>query len=191
MSNFQFFKSQSSIRNRLLFQLGAVTFAISLSIFLVVRLVVVQAVTATQDGLLKVAVQSVTDKIYIVDEQVSVDLAYDTFSLLGAMGEDRNFYRISENGKLFTGYSEFPYEGTYGDIREPLFSDVDYLDETYRVVATEFIVFEGKKERRLYITLAQSQKIQNSVLSKISTNLILLVFLFFIFALFVFFGFFL
>ena len=73
MSNFQFFKSQSSIRNRLLFQLGAVTFAISLSIFLVVRLVVVQAVTATQDGLLKVAVQSVTAKIYIVDEQVSVD----------------------------------------------------------------------------------------------------------------------
>ena len=62
MSNFQFFKSQPSIRNRLLFQLGAVTFAISLSIFLVVRLVVVQAVTATQDGLLKVAVQSVMIK---------------------------------------------------------------------------------------------------------------------------------
>ena len=185
MSNFPFFKSQSSIRNRLLFQLGAVTFAISLSIFLVVRLVVVQAVTATQDGLLKVAVQSVTDKIYIVDEQVSVDLPYDTFSLLGAMGEDRIFYRISENGKLLTGYSEFPYEGTYGDIREPLFSDVDYLGETYRVVATEFVLFEGKKERRLYITLAQSQKIQNSVLTNISTNLMLLVFLFFIFALFV------
>ena len=84
-----------------------------------------------------------------------------------------------------TGYSEFPYEGTYGDIREPSFSDVDYLGETYRVVATEFVLFEGKKERRLYITLAQSQKIQNSVLSKISTNLILLVFIFFIFALFV------
>ena len=185
MLNFNLFKTQSSIRNRLLFQLGAVTFAISLSIFLVVRLVVVQAVTATQDGLLKVAVQSVTDKIYIVDEQVSVDLPYDTFSLLGAMGEDRIFYRISENGKLLTGYSEFPYEGTYGDIREPLFSDVDYLGETYRVAATEFVLFEGKKERRLYITLAQSQKIQNSVLSKISTNLILLVFIFFIFALFV------
>ena len=91
MHNFHLFKSQSSIRNRLLLQLGAVTFAISLSIFLVVRLVVVQAVTATQDGLLKVALQSVTDKIYIVGEEVSVDLPYDTFSLLGAMGGTVSF----------------------------------------------------------------------------------------------------
>ena len=185
MFNSHFLKSHFSIRNRLLFQLGGVTFAISLSIFLVVRLVVVQAVTATQDGLLEVAVQSVTDKIFTVDEEVSVDLPYDTFSLLGAMGEDRIFYRISEKEKLLTGYSEFPYEGMYGDIREPLFSDVDYLGETYRVVATEFVIFEGKKERRLHIMLAQSQKIQNSVLTNISTNLMLLVFLFFIFALFV------
>ena len=129
--------------------------------------------------------QSITDKIYIVDEEVSVDLPYDTFSLLGAMGEDRIFYRISENENLLTGYSEFPYKGTYGNVREPIFSDLDYLGDTYRIVATKFIVFEGKKERRLNIMLAQSQKIQNSVVTKISTNLSLLVLLFFIFALFV------
>ena len=179
------FEFRSSIRDRLLFQLGAVTFIISLSIFLFVRLVIIQAVTATQDGLLEVALQSITDKIYIVDEEVSVELPYDTFSLLGAMGEDRIFYRISENEKLLTGYSEFPYKGTYGDVREPIFSNLDYLGDTYRVVATKFIVFEGTKERRLNIMLAQSQKIQNTVVTKISTNLSLLVLLFFIFALFV------
>ena len=65
-----------------------------------------------------------------------------------------------KNEKLLTGYSEFPYKGTYGDVREPIFSDLDYLGDTYRVVATKFIVFEGTKERRLNIMLAQSQKIQ-------------------------------
>ena len=76
------FEFRSSIRDRLLFQLGAVTFIISLSIFLFVRLVIIQAVTATQDGLLEVALQSITDKIYIVDEEVSVDLPMIPFRFL-------------------------------------------------------------------------------------------------------------
>ena len=65
------------------------------------RLVVVQAVTATQDGLLKVAVQSVTDKIYIVDEQVSVDLPYDTFSLLAPWVRTVSFTGFQKMEKTF------------------------------------------------------------------------------------------
>ena len=73
-----------SIRNRLLLQLGVVAFIISISLFLLVRQVIVQAVTATQDGLLNAAVQSIVDKITVIDNAVSLDLPYDTFSLLGA-----------------------------------------------------------------------------------------------------------
>lgn len=178
-------KLPSSIRNRLLLQLGAVTFVISVSLFLLVRLVIIQAVTVTQDGLLAVAVQSIIDKIYVVDQAVSVDLPYDTFSLLGAVGEDRIFYQISENGKFLTGYGDFPYEGRYGDVREPVFSNIHHLGEKYRVVTIEYSVFAGREARRLSIILAQSQKIQDTVVTKISTNLIFLVLLFFIFALFV------
>ena len=88
-----------SIRNRLLIQLGLVAVVISLFLFLVVRLALVQAVTATQDRLLAAAVGSVVDKIYVVDNIVSLDLPYDTFSLLGAIGEDRIFYQVKDDGK--------------------------------------------------------------------------------------------
>ena len=63
-----------SIRNRLLLQLGVVAFIISISLFLLVRQVIVQAVTATQDGLLNAAVQSIVDKITVIDNAISLDL---------------------------------------------------------------------------------------------------------------------
>ena len=71
-----------SIRNRLLLQLGVVAFIISISLFLLARQVIVQAVTATQDGLLNAAVQSIVDKITVVDGMVSLDLPYETLSLI-------------------------------------------------------------------------------------------------------------
>lgn len=177
-------KLPASIRNRLLIQLGAVTFAISIGLFLLVRLVIIQTVTVTQDGLLTAALQSVVDKIYVIDQAVTVDLPYDTFSLLGAVGEDRIFYQILENGRLLTGYRDFPYAGSFGDVREPVFSNVPYQGEKYRVVAIEYSIFVEKIPRRLTLMLAQSQKIQDRVLTKISINLIFLVLLFFSFALF-------
>ena len=61
-------KNSFSIRNRLLLQLGILAFAISLSLFLLVRLVILQTVTVTQDGLLTAALQSVVDKIYVLDD---------------------------------------------------------------------------------------------------------------------------
>ena len=134
-------KLNLSIRNRLLIQLGCVAFAISLCLFLITRIVVLQAITATQDGLLTAAIQSVIDKIYVVENSVSVDLPYDTFSLLGALGEDRIFYRIDDNGQFLTGYLDFPMPHKFGNIQEPEFSNVEHKGERLRIAATENIVF--------------------------------------------------
>ena len=80
------------------------------------------------------------------------------------MGED-HLLSVSENEKLLTGYGEFPYKGTYGDVREPIFSDLDYLGDTYRVVATKFIVFEGTKDG-VHLLFAQNQKFKIRLLQK-------------------------
>ena len=89
---------------------------------------ILQTVTVTQDGLLTAALQSVVDKIYVLDNVVSVDLPYDTFTLLGSVGEDRIFYRISENGIVLTGYKDFPYDGVYGNVRDPVFNNVNFIN---------------------------------------------------------------
>jgi len=171
-----------SIRNRLLIQLGFVAFAISLCVFLITRIVVSQAITATQDGLLTASIQSVIDKIYVVENTVSVDLPYDTFSLLGAVGEDRIFYRIDESGQFLTGYSDFPMPNKFGNIQEPEFSNLKYMGETLRMAAIENIVFAMDKPHELRIIIAQSQNFQKSIASRISSNLILITFFFFMIA---------
>ncbi len=171
-----------SIKNRLLIQLGFVAFAISLCVFLITRIVVSQAITATQDGLLTTSIQSVIDKIYVVENTVSVDLPYDTFSLLGAVGEDRIFYRIDESGQFLTGYSDFPMPNKFGNIQEPEFSNLKYMGETLRMAAIENIVFAMDKPHELRIIIAQSQNFQKSIASRISSNLILITFFFFMIA---------
>ncbi len=175
-------KLNLSIRNRLLIQLGCVAFAISLCLFLITRIVVLQAITATQDGLLTAAIQSVIDKIYVVENSVSVDLPYDTFSLLGAVGEDRIFYRIDDNGQFLTGYSDFPMPHKFGNIQEPEFSNVEHKGERLRIAATENIVFAMDKPHELRIIIAQSQNFQKSIATKISSNLILITLFFFMIA---------
>ncbi|MDA9816301.1 sensor histidine kinase N-terminal domain-containing protein, partial [Alphaproteobacteria bacterium] len=115
------FNINLSIKNRLLIQLGFVAFVISACLFMITRLVLSQAVTATQDSLLTASIQSLMDKIYVVENTISVDLPYDTFSLLGSVGEDMIFYRIDENGVFLTGYDDFPMPKKFGNIQEPAF----------------------------------------------------------------------
>lgn len=172
-----------SIRNRLLLQSGFVAIIISTFLFLIVRLVLAQAVTATQDGLLSAAVNSLVDNIYLIDSKVSLDLPYDTFSLLGAVGEDRIFYRVEENGKFLTGYEELAYQGDFGLLNEPAFSTLYFLNETFRAAAIEHIIFIGDDTRSLKIIIAQSQNFQTLVLKKISDNLIIVTLIFLVIAL--------
>ena len=122
------------------------------------------------------------DKIYVVENTVSVDLPYDTFSLLGAVGEDRIFYRIDESGQFLTGYSDFPMPNKFGNIQEPEFSNLKYMGETLRMAAIENIVFAMDKPHELRIIIAQSQNFQKSIASRISSNLILITFFFFMIA---------
>ena len=171
-----------SIRNRLLIQLSSVAFAISVCLYLITRLVVSQAVTATQDSLLTASLQSVIDKIYVVENNISIDLPYDTFTLLGAIGEDRIFYRIDKNDIFLTGYQDLPMTVKFGDIQEPQFSNIIYKDETFRIAATEIVVFVMEKSYELKIMIAQSQNFQKSVATKISSNLLIITLLFFMIA---------
>ncbi|MDC3311771.1 sensor histidine kinase [Alphaproteobacteria bacterium] len=174
------FNINLSIKNRLLIQLGFIAFVISACLFMITRLVLSQAVTATQDSLLTASIQSLMDKIYVVENTISVDLPYDTFSLLGSVGEDIIFYRIDENGVFLTGYDDFPMPKKFGNIQEPAFTNMEYLGETLRIVAIENIVFAMDKQHKLRIIIAQSQNFQKSVANKISANLFLITLFFFL-----------
>ena len=83
--------------------LGTVALGLSAASYALIYTVVSQTVSATQDRLLSAAIASIVDKLYTEGTEFSLDLPYDTFSLLGAIGEDRVFYKIQRirNSSIF------------------------------------------------------------------------------------------
>ena len=88
-------KNSISIRNRLLIQFGLATVLISVILFFVIKIIITQAITSTQDKLLSAALNSISEKFYIDKDELSLDLPYDTFSLIGSISDDKIFYKLS------------------------------------------------------------------------------------------------
>ena len=103
-----------SLRNRLLLQLGFITAILLIAIYLMVKGLMNQTITATQDKLLNVAMDSILEKVIFEDEGVILDLPYDVFSILGAIGEDSLFYRVDQGNKFLTGYKDLVKSKSYG-----------------------------------------------------------------------------
>ena len=119
-------KTPFSIKKRLILLLGLVAIGISALSYALIYSVVAQTVTATQDRLLSAAIASIVDKLYAEDKEISLDLPYDTFSFLGAIGEDRVFYRISNNNISITGYDDLPSISKPGSLLRPTFEEIVY-----------------------------------------------------------------
>ena len=90
-------KYSFSLRNRLVIQLVLLASFLSIIMFLGIRYLIGETVTATQDGLLNAAIASVENNIRNENNDIFVDLPYETFSILGSVGEDKVFYRIDNN----------------------------------------------------------------------------------------------
>lgn len=116
-------KTTFSIKKRLILLLGMVALGISAASYALIYTVVAQTVSATQDRLLSAAIASIVDKLYAEGKEISLDLPYDTFSLLGAIGEDRVFYKISNDKLSITGYDDLPTVSKPGSLLRPTFEE--------------------------------------------------------------------
>ena len=112
-----------------------VALGISAASYALIYTVVAQTVSATQDRLLSAAIASIVDKLYAEGKEISLDLPYDTFSLLGAIGEDRVFYKISNDKLSITGYDDLPTVSKPGSLLRPTFEEFVYRSKVIRLAA--------------------------------------------------------
>jgi two-component system sensor histidine kinase TctE len=173
---------QLSLRNRLLVILAILVAMFSLVLFVSMRTLTGQAVSAAQDGLLKAAAVSILEKVRISDGALFFDLPYDTFTILGSIGEDRIFYRIDANAAFLTGYEDLPISDTYGDERTPSFGSIDYKGEILRVAAIEKPVLVEGQSIRIRVLIGQTSNFQAQLLSRLTENLLIIVVSFCLFA---------
>lgn len=139
------FLPNGSLRAKLVVQLLVVAAALAVLLYFTVRTTADRAAEATQDAILGAATTSIAEQLRATEDGIEVDLAYATFSMLGAIGQDRLFYRIDIGGKTVTGYDDLPLPEVQPASLAAAFYTAPYLDTELRiaVVARSMIVGKG------------------------------------------------
>lgn len=97
-----------SLRRRLVWQFLVLSALLVAGLFVTVGWVADRASRASQDAVLGAAVTAIAEGVRSVDEGLELNLPYATFSMLGAMGDERIFYAVLVGGQVVTGYEGLP-----------------------------------------------------------------------------------
>lgn len=174
--------SKISIKNRLLIQFGLATLVISVILYTLIKSIINQVIISTQDKLLSAAVNSISEKFYVDKNELSLDLPYDTFSLIGSISDDKIFYRIDLNDKFLTGYEDFPIGPKFGNLREPFFNNIYYNNQNIRVASTQQSIFFNGQDNNVFVSIGQTLNLQENILFKVTNNLYFLLFIYLFFS---------
>ena len=135
----------NSIRRQLILQLLIVAALMAVVLYFSIRTVARDAVETTQDSVLGAATTTIAEQLRGSDGGVDSDIPYSAFSMLGSLGEDRVFYRITVNGETVTGYDDLPVQQAETATLTPRYYSRDFRDTRVRIASVQrSILVEGK-----------------------------------------------
>ncbi|MGJ8528091.1 sensor histidine kinase N-terminal domain-containing protein [Maritalea sp.] len=164
------FFATSSIRRRLVAQLSIIAALLSIVFFLAVRSVAEGAAADTQDNVLAASATSIADALYSERGNVRVELPYSALSMLGAISEDRVFYRIVADGETVTGYDDLQVPDIGADRLRAQFVTAQYKGEEVRLVSLARAVSSGDRAAEVQVVVAQTQRGLAAISSQITTT---------------------
>ena len=159
-----------SIRRRLVLQLLAVAAVLAALLYLSVRSVADSAVEATQDGILGAAATAVAEQLRGGDEGVEIDIPYSAFSMLGATGQDRVFYRILVAGQTVTGYDDLPLPAVAAPPFSPAFYTRPFRDTEVRIAAIARTVLVERRSVEVLVLIAQTRLGQAAIVDRMANR---------------------
>ncbi len=147
---------RGSIRRRLIIQLLAGAALLASLMFLVVQNYARDLAGQSQDEILSASVTAILDSASVRDGDLTVDIPYFAFSMLGNISDDRVFYAITRNGDFLTGYSDLPKPIASNGIL-PRFQTAHYDGEEIRMAtATRRLSVSGTPDF-VEVTVAQTR----------------------------------
>ena len=164
-------KPAMSLRQRLLVQLIVVAALLSMVLYLAVRSVADDAAEATQDNILGASVATIAEQMGVADGDLVVDIPYSAFSMLGAVSEERVFYRILRDDETITGYEDLPLPAawpTTGD--SPIYYSSDYLDTRLRMAAIERRMSIGSQSVSARVVIGQTRLGQEAIAARVASR---------------------
>lgn len=157
----------SSIGRRLTLLLAGVAALLSLLSWGMVSELARQAAARTQDNVLAASATTIAETLRSEQGEVRLELPYSAFSMLGAISEDRVFYRVSAGGTLLTGYGDLPEPDAPPRPGQVAFDTGSYGGEEVRIATVSRPVLAGARSVPVTVTVAQTR----SGIGTISTEL--------------------
>ncbi len=156
-----------SIRRRLSVQLIGSAAILSAIFYFTVLNIAQNAAEKSQDNILLASATSVMESVSLQSGEITVDIPYAVFSMLGSVSEDRVFYRILADGNVLTGYDDLPIAAE-SDGSIPTFTTTTYKGEQIRMVTTRRGLSRDGAPLAVLVSIAQTQNGQAEVLTLIS-----------------------
>ena len=164
------FLPSGSLRAKLVVQLLVVAAVLAVALYFTVRSTADRAAEAAQDAILGAATTSIAEQLRATDDAIEVDLAYATFSMLGAMGQDRLFYRIDIGGETVTGYDDLPPPVVRPASLAPEFYTSPYLDTEVRIAAVARSIVVGKGPVPVLVLVGQTRQGQAAIADSLANR---------------------
>ncbi len=164
------FPPSGSIRQRLIVILLVVAALLSGLLYLSVRTVADTAVEATQDSILGAATVAIAEELRGGEDGLAVEIPYAAFSMLGATGQDRVFYRILLGAETITGYEDLPLPDTALSGLSPTFVSATYQGDQVRIGAVARSVLIAGRPQIVTVAVAQTRTAQVAISTQMANR---------------------
>lgn len=147
---------RGSIRRRLITHLLVGAALLATLMFLVVQRYARDLAGQSQDEILAASVTAILDSAAVRQGDLTVDIPYFAFSMLGNISEDRVFYAIRRNGSFLTGYPDLPKPFAAAGSTPRFQTDTYDGEEVRMATATRRLSVEGQPDF-IEVTVAQTR----------------------------------
>ncbi len=119
-----------------------------------------------QDNILAASTTSIAEAVRAERNTLGLELPYAALSMLGAISDDRVFYRVAQNGLTLTGYDDLPID--VSDEAEILFKTEAFRSAVIRsATLTRKISVDGRLND-VTVTVAQTREGLGEISARIS-----------------------
>lgn len=147
-----------SIGRRLTLLLAGVAALLSVLSWWMVTGLARQAAERTQDNVLAASVTTIAETLRSEQGEVRLELPYSAFSMLGAISEDRVFYRVATGDTVLTGYEDLPVPSeVLSSGGRVVFDTGEYSGEEIRMATVARLVLAGTQPVPVNVTVAQTR----------------------------------
>jgi len=163
-----------SLARRLSLELAGIAALLSVLLYLAVRSLSAEAAVSTHDGILGASVEAIAEQLGTDGSRVLLDLPYGALAMLGAVSDDRVFYRVTTASETLTGYEDLPLPQRLPGPGETTFFDASYRGSPVRIAALSRRITVDSRPLAVVTLVAQTLDGQRDIVSRVAARATLL-----------------